>query len=255
MPFLVCIVPICPMRAMASHKSEQTSQLLFGDVTEILETSGDFVHVKYLYDDYEGWCQRSQMAEINAAQFNGMEEQLSMEWINEVWINGQPMQIPLGCQVGHALMVDTLWDNYKVTYRGKHSSPITGHSAPHVIKTIALQYLNTSYQWGGRSVFGVDCSGFCQTIFRFAGMPLLRDAWQQASQGEAIGFLAEGRLGDLAFFDNEEGRITHVGMLLDQQSIIHASGKVRIDTLDHEGIVNRDTGLRTHRLRVIKRVL
>ena len=124
-----------------------------------------------------------------------------------------------------------------------------------LLKDIAMLFLNTAYLWGGRSIFGVDCSGFCQTVFRFIGIPLLRDAYQQASQGEAIGFLQEAKLGDLAFFDNEEGRITHVGMLLDQETIIHASGRVRIDTIDHQGIVNVDTGLCTHKLRIIKRML
>jgi cell wall-associated NlpC family hydrolase len=118
-----------------------------------------------------------------------------------------------------------------------------------------MLFLNSAYLWGGRSIFGVDCSGFCQTVFRFIGIPLLRDAYQQASQGEAIGFLEETKLGDLAFFDNEEGRITHVGMLLDQDTIIHASGRVRMDTIDHLGIVNVDTGLHTHKLRIIKRML
>jgi cell wall-associated NlpC family hydrolase len=104
-------------------------------------------------------------------------------------------------------------------------------------------------------VFGIDCSGFVQQVFRFFNKNLPRDAWQQAVKGEMVGFLAEVQCGDLAFFDNEEGSITHVGLLFDEKTIIHSSGKVRIDPIDNMGIISRDTGERTHRLRIIKRYL
>ena len=255
MPHLVCIVPVCPMRSTASHRSEQVSQLLFGDVAEIIAVDRDFVQVKYLFDDYEGWCQRSQLAEINPDQFIGASEMLSTSLTNEVIVNGRSMHIPLGCSLGHIENNQATWEVYDVTYNGNLIAPGDHQNDTGLLKEIAFQFLNTAYLWGGRSVFGVDCSGFCQSIFRFIDIPLLRDAYQQASQGEAIGFLEETKLGDLAFFDNEEGRITHVGMLLDQETIIHASGRVRIDTIDHLGIVNVETGLHTYKLRIIKRML
>ena len=255
MPHLVCIVPVCPMRATASHRSEQVSQLLFGDVAEIIGLEGDFVQLKYLFDDYEGWCQRSQLAEINASQFGGLPELLSAGKTNEVELNGKLMNIPVGCSLGHIKNNLATWEFYNVQYKGKLIAPGEHLNDAKLLKEQALQFLNTAYLWGGRSVYGVDCSGFCQTIFRFIGIPLLRDAYQQASQGEAIGFLQEANLGDLAFFDNDEGKITHVGMLLDQETIIHASGRVRIDAIDHQGIVNVETGLHTHKLRIIKRIL
>ena len=255
MPNLVCIVPVCPMRSAASHRSEQVSQLLFGDVAEIIAVDGDFVQVKYLYDDYEGWCQRSQLAEIAISQFDNSRELLNSDVTNEVQVNGKKMLIPLGCSLGNLQNNSALWEVYNIQYMGNLIEPRQHLYDAGLLKDIAMLFLNTAYLWGGRSIFGVDCSGFCQTVFRFIGIPLLRDAYQQASQGEAIGFLQEAKLGDLAFFDNEEGRITHVGMLLDQETIIHASGRVRIDTIDHQGIVNVDTGLRTHKLRIIKRML
>ena len=255
MPHLVCIVPVCPMRATASHRSEQVSQLLFGDVAKIIGLEGDFVQLKYLFDDYEGWCQRSQLAEINASQFGGLPELLSAGKTNEVELNGKLMNIPLGCSLGHIKNNLATWEIYKIQYKGKLTAPGEHFNDAKLLKELALQFLNTAYLWGGRSIYGVDCSGFCQTIFRFIGIPLLRDAYQQASQGEAIGFLQEANLGDLAFFDNEEGKITHVGMLLDQETIIHASGRVRIDAIDHQGIVSVETGLHTHKLRIIKRIL
>lgn len=254
MPYLVCIVPVCPMRAEPAHRSEQVSQLLFGDVVEIIETGKDFIKLKYLYDDYEGWCQRSQLAEISSDLFVNKQELLTSEIINQVQVNGQVMNIPLGCSLGHLAQENSALGNLMVQFNGSLWKPSAPRHKADTIRDIAMKYLNTAYLWGGRSVFGVDCSGFCQMVFRFAGIPLLRDAYQQASQGEAVGFLQETRCGDLAFFDNEEGRITHVGILLDPASIIHSSGKVRIDTIDHNGIINSETGLRTHQLRVIKRI-
>ncbi|MGF7230079.1 C40 family peptidase, partial [Arachidicoccus sp.] len=123
------------------------------------------------------------------------------------------------------------------------------------IRKTAMTYLNTSYLWGGRSAFGLDCSGFTQQVFQYFNIQLPRDAYQQAGVGGSVGFLQECRCGDLAFFDNEEGRITHVGIMLDKENIIHASGKVRIDKIDAQGIVRLDTSLHTHKLRIIKRVV
>lgn len=121
------------------------------------------------------------------------------------------------------------------------------------VRAAALRYLETPYLWGGRTRCGIDCSGFSQAVYQSMGIALPRDAWQQAEQGEVVGFLQEAVCGDLAFFDNEEGRITHVGVMLNAAEVIHASGKVRIDPIDNQGIINGDTGVRTHRLRVIKR--
>ena len=121
------------------------------------------------------------------------------------------------------------------------------------IRSLTTKYLNTSYLWGGRTIYGIDCSGFTQQIFKFLNIKLPRDAYQQASLGEIVGFLQEATCGDLAFFDNAEGKITHVGIMLDGATIIHASGKVRVDDIDNYGIINRDTGERTHQLRIIKR--
>jgi cell wall-associated NlpC family hydrolase len=255
MPYLICIVPVAPVRREPLHQSEQTSQLLFGDVAEIVEAGKDFVKVKYLYDDYEGWCQRSQLEEISVEQFTGIPALLSAGYTNEALVNGKSMYIPMGCPISTMSKRAQVFGNVSLEYKGDCFDPSVTKDPADTISTTAMKFLNTAYLWGGRSVFGVDCSGFTQTVYRFAGIPLLRDAYQQASQGEAIGFLQEARCGDLAFFDNNEQRITHVGILLDPSTIVHASGKVRIDFIDHQGIINNDTGLRTHKLRVVKRIL
>ena len=123
------------------------------------------------------------------------------------------------------------------------------------IEHFCFQYLNTPYLWGGKSTLGIDCSGFTQQVYKLLGIKLMRDASEQAEQGVIIDFLQEVKSGDLAFFDNEDGRITHVGILLDSETIIHASGRVRIDKIDTAGIMSSDTGDRTHHLRIIKRLI
>jgi len=123
------------------------------------------------------------------------------------------------------------------------------------LQKIALQYLKAPYVWGGKSVFGIDCSGFVQQVFGVCGHQLLRDAYQQVVHGQEVHFVALAKPGDVAFFDNDEGRIVHVGIMLEDQKIIHASGEVRIDDIDHYGIYNRDRKRYSHKLRIIKRIL
>ena len=137
-------------------------------------------------------------------------------------------------------------------YEGKTKGEIV--EKPSIVET-AYVFLNTPYLWGGKSPFGIDCSGFTQMVYKLCGYSLLRDAKEQATQGEVLSFIEESEPGDLAFFDNDEGVITHVGIIMNDYNIIHAHGKVRIDKLDHSGIYNVDTQKHTHKLRVIKRLV
>ncbi|SKA11997.1 C40 family peptidase [Sediminibacterium ginsengisoli] len=252
MVFVASIVPVSPVRAEASHRSEITSQLLFGEVAELLEETKDFKRIRNLYDGYEGWCQRTQLEKITDPALPG-NKLLCAGWSNQVMFNDTVMQLSLGTPL-------TLFNNGKAVigqfhavYNGATWDPEQAVFNPENIRKVAMPFLNTAYLWGGRSVFGIDCSGFVQQVYRFFNLKLQRDAYQQAEQGEVVGFLQEAICGDLAFFDNENGRITHVGLMLDNQTIIHASGRVRIDTIDNAGIISSDTGERTHNLRVIKR--
>ncbi|MCY7361282.1 MAG: C40 family peptidase, partial [Ignavibacteria bacterium] len=123
------------------------------------------------------------------------------------------------------------------------------------ITEIALKYLNAPYLWGGRSPYGIDCSGFTQMVYKFFGIRLKRDAYQQAEQGRTIDYIDHTQTGDLAFFHNEDGKIKHVGIILQHKKIIHASGCVRIDSIDHHGIYNHDKKTYSHNLRFFKRIL
>ncbi|SEW41335.1 C40 family peptidase [Chitinophaga arvensicola] len=255
MPYAIVIVPVAPLRSAASHKSEMISQLLWGAGVEITETAPDgWVKVKNQYDDYTGWATAAHLEIISDALYLAPPAFYLPGWVNRVRMNDQLMQVPFGCLVKSNSNTSTQWGNITVKFEDQLLPfPVSGEVDVTALKSAAWQFLNTGYLWGGVSVFGTDCSGFTQNVFKLSGISLWRDAYQQAAQGNTVDFLQEARLGDLAFFDNEEGRITHVGILLNDHEIIHSSGKVRIDPIDNQGIINADTGLRTHRLRIIKR--
>lgn len=253
MMYLVCCVPATPLRAQASHRSEMVSQVLFGEAVQVLEQGEDkWVRVRCLYDQYEGWTTGLVYTEIPESVAHN-QSHMAADWDNEITFNGQTMRIPYGCDLRGLQNGNAEWGKYSWSFKGNHLDPKYTRPTEKNIRKHTGIFLNTAYLWGGRSVFAIDCSGFAQLIFKSFGIPLMRDASQQATQGESIGFLQEVVCGDLAFFDNSEGKIIHVGILLNDHEIIHASGKVRIDKIDSQGIISTDTGERTHNLRIIKR--
>jgi cell wall-associated NlpC family hydrolase len=248
MRFVASIVAICPLRKEPDHRSEMTSQLLLGEYAEVLEVQKEFVQIKCLYDGYIGWCQRVQLAfsdeVVTTTQF------VVNEFTN-VHINQQPCRVSFATPVFQQALA---FNHFTVDYANVETiDAANNHFFPEKITQYASVFLNTPYLWGGRTLFGIDCSGFAQQVYKLFNKKLPRDAYKQAEQGEALGFLEEAVCGDLAFFDNEAGFITHVGIMLNNHQIIHASGRVRIDTIDNAGIISSDTGIRTHRLRVVKR--
>lgn len=253
MAFVICMVPAAPLRKESAHRSEMVSQLLFGEIADVLEEGKLFVKLRCLYDNYEGWCQLSQLTVIDEALVKQNTNVLSDDWTSIIDVNGQPMHISMGSSLGLLQNGKINIGKNVVSYNGKTCDPSVSKITGELVKEKAFQYMNTAYLWGGRSVFGIDCSGFVQQVFRFFNISLPRDAYLQAGVGEAVGFLQEATCGDLAYFDNEEGRITHVGLLLNNDTIIHSSGKVRVDKIDSMGIISSDTGERTHKLRIIKR--
>ncbi len=254
MQYVVCCVPVSPMRAVASHKAEMVSQQLFGEKSIIIETTADnWAKISLKYDGYEGWVQLSHLAEIDEEHYLKVDKDLTEEWINEVDYNGHMMCVPMGSSLSAFKNGRAFWRKNSVNFKGKIWNPEEVKITSKVIKQIAFKFLNTSYLWGGKSVFGADCSGFTQMTYKFLNVRLPRDAWQQAEVGEVVNFLQEAQCGDLAFFDNEEEHITHVGILLNEHEIIHSSGKVRLDKVDTQGILNLETKQRTHKLRIIKR--
>ena len=254
MEYMVCCVPVSPMRATPSHKAEMVSQQLFGEKSFILERVADnWVKIQLKYDGYQGWVQQNHLAEIDEEHFIKTDKDLISDWIDEVDYNGHIMYVPMGSSLSAFKNGIAFWRKNSVHFKGKVWDPEEVKISPKVIKQIAFKFLNTSYLWGGKSVFGIDCSGYAQMTYKFLNLYLPRDAWQQAEEGKVVNFLQEAHCGDLAFFDNAEGKITHVGILLNDHEIIHSSGKVRIDKIDTDGILNMETKQRTHKLRIIKR--
>lgn len=255
MRYTVCSVPVSPIRIEPSHKAEMVSQQLFGECCIVIDTiPGNWIKIKCHYDDYEGWCQASHVVDIDEEHYGRPEKELTPEWSNLIDYSGHKMYVPLGSSLTALRNGRAFWRKNSIHYPGKVWDPAIVKINAKLVKQVAYKYLNTPYLWGGKSVYGIDCSGFTQGIYKFFNVKLPRDSNEQMAYGEAVGFLQEAKCGDLAFFDNEEGRITHVGMLLNPNEIIHSSGKVRIDKIDSQGIVNMENGARTHSLRIIKRL-
>ncbi|MFC4723627.1 NlpC/P60 family protein [Geojedonia litorea] len=249
MQYGICNLSIVPLRPEPSDKSELISQLLYGDIFKILEQRKSWSRIRLAFDKYEGWIDNKQYTEITEDDYKALNSQalkLSTDLVEFVENeNHQLFTIPMGSSLNGLKLLNH-------THEGNHTNKQLPKS--HLIET-AFTYLNTPYLWGGKTPFGIDCSGFTQMVYKLNGYKLLRDASQQATQGDALSFIEESEPGDLAFFDNSEGHITHVGIIMEDNYIIHAHGKVRIDRLDHSGIYNVDKSMHTHKLRVIKKII
>jgi gamma-D-glutamyl-L-lysine dipeptidyl-peptidase len=248
MVFAICTVAVAPIRKLPNHVSEMTSQLLFGETMQVIEEVQDgWLKIKTSFDNYEGYCHAPQVKEITTSEFENYTTCLTLEWSGRLHINNEIMYLPMGSNLSSLLVNDTS------AYHGKIDDAIYLDFNEETIRSIAFNFLNTPYLWGGKSVYGIDCSGFTQSVFKFFGIALCRDAQHQSTQGSVVNFLQEATCGDLAFFDDADGNIIHVGMLLNTTEILHAHGKVRVDAIDNFGIVNAYSQNRMHKLRLIKR--
>lgn len=249
----VCRVPVASIRKEPGHVHEMVSQLLFGEAVQVLDRDGEWLQIRCLYDAYTGWCMRKQLHPVAEALALQQPVQLVGAWMQEVWHCGRPIRVPYGSVLPglHNERMD--WGTMQLTYSGTVLQQGSVPFCKTEILSVAAPFLNTAYLWGGRSAFGIDCSGLVQIIFRFLGIALPRDAADQSRCGQMVGFLQEARCGDLAFFDDADGKIVHVGLLLSNAEILHAAAQVRIDGIDHYGILHSETGERTHRLRLICR--
>jgi len=249
MHFVTCITAIAPMRLEPNHRAEMTNQLLLGEGATVIDEQGDFYFLSCNGYSYKGWCQQSQLAIVNSLPETNL---FTIDAISTVNINNTIARI----SAGTPFFTNQLKaKNVEIEYLPCNTvsilqQPITDSA----LLAIAETYINTPYLWGGRSIFGIDCSGFVQKVYQLLGVQLPRDAYQQATIGVDVGFLEEAICGDLAFFDNEAGIITHVGILINSTTIIHAAAFVKKDVIDHLGITCSFTGKRTHRLRTIKRI-
>ncbi|HWJ89867.1 MAG TPA: C40 family peptidase [Flavisolibacter sp.] len=252
MEYGICTVAAAPVRKEASHRSEMVNQLLFGETMEILEEKDEWLRIRTVYDQYEGWLTNHLISAID--QSTALEDVsfIASSLTNPITLPDQLINAPMGAPlVGYDEETRLLWDD-RYKYHGSFRKTGRPFDPDFLRKTIQA-WLNAPYLWGGKTYMGVDCSGFVQTVYRLLGIKLPRDAWQQAERGDIVEHLSESRTGDLAFFSNDQQRIVHVGIILDGNEIAHASGKVRIDTLTEKGIWQRESGRKTHSLHVMKR--
>ncbi len=255
----ICLQAIVPVRKSPGDKNEMINQLLFGELVHIKDAHENWLLIEGADDRYEGWADKKQLHRLTDETYNHL---LSAQkfFLNEMTgrcisqTDQTDTHLVLGSQIWGLKNGEFELDGQKFTLQGS-CHPARQKPEKKQLTETALKYLNAPYLWGGRSPFGIDCSGLTQIVFSICGYKLPRDASQQVTHGETIDFNHEAEPGDLAFFGNEEGEIIHVGIVLNDQKIIHASGKVRIDQLDHQGIYNVQDNRYSHNLRLIKRVL
>ena len=249
MQYGLCNLSVVALRLEPSDTSEMVSQVLYGECFKVLEQRKKWSRIRIAFDSYEAWIDNKQFVFIEEQIYNDLSLQKPILSANLVDVISDHKQHLHTIVMGSSM---NALSYLKHQFDGEVQS---GSQNKTMLVETALRYLNSPYTWGGKTPFGIDCSGFTQMVYKLNGFKLLRDASQQATQGDALSFIEESEPGDLAFFDNNEGEIIHVGIIMENHHIIHAHGQVRIDRIDHTGIYNIDTRTYSHKLRVIKSIV
>ncbi len=257
--FGYCNLSLAALHSEPDHRSEMVSQVLFGETFSIIDQRKNWRLVSCSLDDYAGWIEAGQYEEITEAEYMRLlhgNTPVSSELVQVISDNTHNRFFPL--LLGSSLPgIDE--QSFRIgqteyVFEGDIRQPGIVDLQAGLLQA-AFLYLHSPYQWGGRSPFGIDCSGFVQMVFKLVGISLLRDTGQQVSLGDVVNLPSEVRAGDIAFFDNDEGQIIHTGIIIDSKHIIHSSGFVKVNRFDHFGIFNEKGKRYTHKLRVIKRIL
>lgn len=231
----ICIVSVAALRAEPSHQSEMISQLLYGETLDILQTDAKFIKIKMHFDGFEGWVDVQQIGKISNEYFDNRRTAFVHNSYETYATSQGKILLSIGSEVNSEIETNKFLISESISEN-------------------AQQFLNVPFLSNGRSFFGIDCSGFIQLIYKVHGFSLPRKASEQAEIGDVLSFVEESKPGDLVFFDNEEGNIDHVGMMLNNHEVIHCFGKVRIDSIDSTGIFNKDLKKHTHQLRFIRSI-
>jgi gamma-D-glutamyl-L-lysine dipeptidyl-peptidase len=252
--FAICTMYCAPLMSAKGHKNEMVTQILFGEAIQILDSDGLWCYAKALWDGYEGWALVQQFEKVDALP--GLQHKVGINVANILIANKQ-LTIPACSTLPNYASVVFKINNQKaeIDLHLVHDNNLK-YNEQNILE-ILNNYLHVPYVWGGRTHAGIDCSGLSAILFKYYNMPLRHDASWQVTQGEEVHFLQSAQIGDLAFFGTPDGDINHVGILLNNHLILHAtetSGGVCIDNIDTEGIIKKDSGKRTHQLRIIKRL-
>ncbi len=251
----ICQVVVAPGRAEPADQAEIKMQLVFGDLVRIIEVRDNWTQVEMVKYEYTCWCDTKHFAILDEKEFNNIKDEKEVRVADITSSirnkeNGELTHLVKGCLLPQ-------FNNGEISFAGKtfqflgNTNETYTLSRENIVKD-SLEYLNSPYLWGGNSPYGIDCSGITQMVYLLYGIQIPRDAKDQGTVGRTISFLAEADLGDLVYFDNAEGVITHVGILIGDNKIIHAAGHVRIDKIDHNGIYREEWGRYTHKTRTIK---
>lgn len=257
--FGLCVNQAITVHRYAEAGSEQVTQLIFGDTYQVLQTTpdGQWLYIQNQFDQYEGWIAKQYEFEISAWYFEQVQAQnfpVCADLDGVVLWNEKEIPISFGSTLPFYENGFLRLGSEEAQFKGNTLVPPTSLDIKKLIEN-AYQWLDIPYLWGGKSCKGIDCSGFVQVLHKVSGYNLPRDSYQQAEIGIPV-TLDEVQEGDLAFFV-KEGRIFHVGILLGNGKIIHATGftgTVRIDTFDEKGIYNEEKEVYSHLLGFVRRL-
>ena len=258
MSHAISSLSIVPVRRAANHKSEMTSQILFGEMVEVLEEKGkSWFKVRCCWDNHIGWVAAHQLTPITPGEYERFEKYFAynLDLMQGVMADDHALPITIGAQLPEFDGLRFSIGTTDYTFSGQAVFPDHIEQSADFILKMARRYLGSPYLWGGRSPFGIDSAGLVQLVFKMMSIHLPREAGQQVYLGKEVDFMAQSRAGDLAFFENNRGRINHVGIIMEAGEIIHVHDRVRIDAIDHFGIYRRDRARYTHRLRVVRRII
>lgn len=249
----ICENIFVPLRSGPSHKSEMLSQILFGEKYSIIDQSGSWLKVETIFDNYRGWIDSDHIQ--HTASDNDIKGYVLSRSLTCFRSDETRLVLEPGCEIFNPDFQNKIFYTGSNLYKAQDDFDERYVTTKDSLPDTALRFINSPYIWGGRLPSGIDCSGLTQLVYKIHGVAIPRDSWKQAEAGRSIDFTDETESGDLVFFDNERGKISHVGMILSRGLVIHASGRVRIDRIDHQGIYKPEKNGYSHKLRLIRRIM